>query len=88
MYWEMRATIPQQQEMLNTYLSEIEFPKQARVLEIGCGTGPVCRVLVTLPNVYEVVGVDPSTYLLDKARALTDAAQITYQEANGRSLPF
>ena len=75
--------------MLNTYLSDIEFPEQARVLEVGCGTGPVCRVLATVPNVAEVVGVDPSTYLLDKARELTsDAAQITYQEANGESLPF
>lgn len=86
---EMRAAIPQQQEMLNTYLSEIEFPEHARVLEVGCGTGPVCRVLATIPNVAEVVGVDPSSYLLDRARELsTDTVQINYQEADGKSLPF
>ena len=56
---ETRAAIPQQQEMLNTYLSEIEFPENARVLEVGCGTGPICRVLATVPNVAVVVGVDP-----------------------------
>jgi SAM-dependent methyltransferase len=39
-------------------------------------------------EVLEVIGVDPSTYLLDKARELTDAEQIIYQEANGKSLPF
>jgi len=86
---EMRAAIPQQQEMLNTYLSDIEFPEHARVLEVGCGTGPVCRVLASVPNVAEVVGVDPSSYLLDRARELSaDATQITYQEADGKSLPF
>ena len=85
---ETRAIIPQQQEMLNTYLSEIEFPPQARVLEVGCGTGPVCRVLAAVPNVAEIVGVDPSTYLLDKARALTDSEQVTYQEGDGKSLSF
>ena len=86
---EMRAAIPQQQEMLNTYLSEIEFPHQARVLEVGCGTGAVCRVVAREPNVGEVVGIDPSPYLLDRARGLsTDTAKITYQEADGKSLPF
>ena len=85
---ETRAMIPQQQEMLNTYLGEIDFPEQARVLEVGCGTGPVCRVLATIPNVGKVVGVDPSTYLLDKARELTEVEQVTYQEADGKLLPF
>jgi ubiquinone/menaquinone biosynthesis C-methylase UbiE len=86
---EMRAAIPQQQEMLKTYLSEIEFPPQARVLEVGCGTGAVCRVLTSEPHVGEVIGVDPSPYLVDRARELSaDTAKITYQEADGKSLPF
>jgi ubiquinone/menaquinone biosynthesis C-methylase UbiE len=86
---EMRAAIPQQQDMLQAYVSEIEFPQQARVLEVGCGTGAVCRVLARESNVGEVVGVDPSPYLLDRARELsTDTAKITYQEADGKALPF
>jgi ubiquinone/menaquinone biosynthesis C-methylase UbiE len=86
---EMRATIPQQQEMLKTYLREIAFAPQARVLEVGCGTGAVCRVLAQEPHVGEVVGVDPSPYLLHRARHLsTETAKITYQEADGRALPF
>lgn len=86
---EMRAAIPQQQEMLKTYISKIAFPPQARVLEIGCGTGAVCRALASEPNVGEVIGVDPSPYLLDRARELTtDTTKIIYQEADGKSLPF
>ena len=57
---ELRASIPQQQAMLRTYLSDIEFPADAQVLEVGCGTGPVARVLAAWPSVREVVGVDPS----------------------------
>jgi hypothetical protein len=53
---ETRAAIPSQQDMLRDYLSEISFPNNAEVLELGCGTGPVCRVLATWPNVFKVVG--------------------------------
>ena len=57
---EMRAAIPSQQAMLRDYLSEIQFPPNAEVLEIGCGTGPVCRVLGEWPTVAKVTGIDPS----------------------------
>ena len=36
---ELRFADPRQQAMLRAYLSEIEFPRDARVPEIGCGTG-------------------------------------------------
>jgi phospholipid N-methyltransferase len=42
---ELRASMPQQQEMLRTYLRDIDFPDRAKVLEVGCGTGPITRVL-------------------------------------------
>lgn len=57
---EMRAADARQREMLKSYLSEIAFPKEARALEIGCGTGAVTRTLASWPGVSKVVGVDPS----------------------------
>ena len=36
----------------------LTLPSQARVLELGCGTGASCVWLATLPEVEEVVGVD------------------------------
>jgi hypothetical protein len=33
---ELRAADPQQRAMLDSYLSEIDFPRAARALEIGC----------------------------------------------------
>jgi cyclopropane fatty-acyl-phospholipid synthase-like methyltransferase len=47
---ELRAADPQQRSMLDSYLSEAELRSGARVLEIGCGTGPVTRVLARLPG--------------------------------------
>jgi ubiquinone/menaquinone biosynthesis C-methylase UbiE len=67
---ELRAAIPQQRQMLHTYLQDIEFPDRSRVLEVGCGTGAIARVVAAWPRVAEVVGVDPSPALLQRARLL------------------
>ncbi len=86
---EIRAAIPSQQEMLRDYLSEIEFPKRAEVLEVGCGTGAVCRVLADLPNVAKVVGVDPSPTFLATARQLSGSrATVCFEEGDGKVLRF
>src|SRR5215831_3344296 len=86
---ELRASLPYYQDILKTYLAEVAFPAQARVLEVGCGTGAVVRLLAGWPNVCEVVGVDPSPGLLDKARALNaHLPTVTFQEADGKALPF
>jgi SAM-dependent methyltransferase len=75
--------------MINAYLGEIEFPRNARVLEVGCGTGPICRVLSAIDNVKEVIGVDPSEHLLNKARQLSENVQgISYYEDDGKNLTF
>jgi ubiquinone/menaquinone biosynthesis C-methylase UbiE len=64
---ELRATLPQYQAIHRAYLSDITFPLNARVLEVGCGTGAVARFVAQWPSVGEVVGVDPSPTLLDRA---------------------
>lgn len=85
---ETRAAIPSQQEMLRDYLSSVQFPEAAEVLEVGCGTGPVCRVLAEWPNVAKIVGVDPSPFLLEKARELSAGRQIEFEIGDGKSLRF
>ena len=42
---ETRGADPQQQDMRRVFLSSIEFPTGAHVLEVGCGTGVLTRVL-------------------------------------------
>ena len=60
---ELRAADPQLRAMLHTYLTDAALPQGARVLEVGCGTGAITRVLATWPPVGETFGVDPSPCL-------------------------
>lgn len=66
---EKRGADSQQQAMRHAFLREVPFPRDARVLDVGCGTGVLTRVLARWPNVASVVGVDPAPALLEKARA-------------------
>lgn len=84
---EMRAADARQKEMLQSYLSEITFPKAARVLEIGCGTGAVTRTLASWPGVSRAVGIDPSVVFIAKARELSKAIHnVSFDVADGRSV--
>ena len=86
---EIRAADPQQRAMLHTYLTDAALPQGARVLEVGCGTGAVTRVLATWPGVGEAIGIDPSPVLLAKARELARGlTTLSFEQGDGRSLPF
>lgn len=86
---EVRAADPRQREMLDTYLGWIGFPENARVLDLGCGTGPTTRVLARRPAVAEIVGVDPSPVFLDKARrSMAEHPHVSFHEGDARSLAF
>ena len=86
---ELRAADPQQRAMLESYLSEIDFPDATRALEIGCGTGAVARVLARQPKVNETVGIDPSPVFIAKARELSgELGNVVFEEADGRALGF
>jgi len=86
---ERRAATPQQRAALTSYLSDVDFPDGARVLDIGCGTGPQARTLATWPGVAEVVGVDQLEPFLERARELAaDIPNLSFQHADARELPF
>jgi SAM-dependent methyltransferase len=86
---ELRAADPQQRAMLATYLTDAAIAPEARVLEIGCGTGAVTRVLAVWPGVREAIGIDPSPALVGRARVLgAGLAALAFEEGDGRSLPF
>jgi ubiquinone/menaquinone biosynthesis C-methylase UbiE len=86
---EKRGADAQQHAMRRAFLQEVPFPQDARVLDVGCGTGVLTRVLARWPNVASVVGVDPAPALLEKARvAAEDMPNVSFDEGDGRSLPF
>ncbi len=86
---EIRAAEEAQRAMRCDYLSRIIFPRDARVLEVGSGTGPVCRELASWPGVGQVVGIDPSPFLVERARELASGiSNLQFEEADGRDLPL
>lgn len=86
---ETRGADPQQHEMRQAFLGELDFPSGARVLDVGCGTGVLTRRLARLENVDYVVGVDVARSLLTRAGELAaETDNIHFQEADARELPF
>jgi ubiquinone/menaquinone biosynthesis C-methylase UbiE len=86
---EISAADPQHIAMVESYLSDLPIPDRARVLEIGSGTGAICRLLARWRGVGTVLGVDPSPVLVAKAREMSTAfSNLEFQEGDGRSLPF
>ena len=83
----LRADEPEMQAMLKRYLSKIEVPEGARVLEIGCGAGPATRVIAGLAGVAHVTGIDPSPVFLESAKVASEGIpNISYAEGDARSL--
>jgi ubiquinone/menaquinone biosynthesis C-methylase UbiE len=86
---ELRAAEAEHKAMLGAYLAEVSVPASASVLDVGCGTGAVSRVLAEIPRVRTVVGIDPSPIFIEKARQLAAGiAQLSFQTGDARALPF
>jgi SAM-dependent methyltransferase len=86
---ESRGADLQQQTMRRKFLSTVEFPMHARVLDVGCGTGVLTRMMSRWANVQSVTGIDPAHFLLEHARELaSELENVTFQEGDARSLPF
>jgi SAM-dependent methyltransferase len=69
--------------MLEVYLADVPLTG-ARVLEIGCGSGAICRRLAR--DASTVLGVDPSPVFVQRAKEL--APELNFRVADGRELPF
>ena len=86
---EIRAAEPRQAEIRREFIGRIDFPDGSRALEIGCGTGVVCRDIAALPEVAEIVGVDPSGAFVELARRrAAKSANLSFLEADGRRVPL
>ncbi|MCK4630146.1 MAG: class I SAM-dependent methyltransferase, partial [Bacteroidales bacterium] len=68
--------------------NEINFNKQTRILDIGCGTGR--HSIELTKRGYQITGIDLSETLLNRARekALKEDLKIDFQKQDARILKF
>jgi ubiquinone/menaquinone biosynthesis C-methylase UbiE len=86
---ETRGADAQQMAMRRAFLQDVPFPKDAQVVDVGCGTGVSTRLLARWPGVAAVIGIDPAPALLERARAAAGSlATVSFREGDGRSLPL
>jgi ubiquinone/menaquinone biosynthesis C-methylase UbiE len=82
-YDRLRPPDENWQELFDLVVREGDLAGR-RVLDVGCGTGQVARVLTALGA--RVWGIDPSAEML--ARARLAAPRAAFKKARGEALPF
>ncbi len=90
---EFRGRDPFFVQMREAYLDRMALDPDARVLEVGCGTGVVVRALVQRPGFSgTVIGIDPSPVFIDAARKLAAeeglADRIQLEVGDGHAVVF
>jgi 2-polyprenyl-3-methyl-5-hydroxy-6-metoxy-1,4-benzoquinol methylase len=85
---EDRAQMPKFAEIREDYFDKIGLPLTGRILELGCGTGAVCRAIASRPGfVGTVVGSDLSAKLIEVAKDITAKSglkNIAYHQVNAQ----
>jgi SAM-dependent methyltransferase len=68
--------------------AEINFNKQIKILDIGCGTGR--HSIELAKRGYQITGVDLSESMLNRAKekALADNLTVVFEQYDARNLPF
>jgi ubiquinone/menaquinone biosynthesis C-methylase UbiE len=85
---EVRPVDPRHRPMLER-AADPRLPQRTRVLEVGCGTGVIARLLAQDARVHEVFAVDPSPLLVAKARKLAAGMpKVRFEVADGTELRF
>jgi ubiquinone/menaquinone biosynthesis C-methylase UbiE len=86
---ETRGADARQRSMRAGFLADIPFPSDARVLEVGCGTGVLTRVLARREGVGRVIGTDLAPSLVSRATVASSGVEnLSFQVADARDLPF
>ncbi len=90
---EDRARAPTYQAMFRTLIDLMDPPEDAPILDVGCGSGALDRLLARrLGGVGRIVASDLNPFLLREAAALATAEGLaeamSFVEANAESLPF
>jgi SAM-dependent methyltransferase len=70
------------------FVAWLALPGGARWLDVGCGTGALCKTILAAANPITVRGVDQSASFIAYARAHVIDDRIRFDVADARSLPY
>lgn len=73
-------------EVGREFLRWLDAPSGGRWLDVGCGTGELCRAIAGSASPASVTGVDPSEGFLEYARR--QPGDIDYRTGSAAALPF
>ena len=90
---ETRIRNPGWMEIVVTLLDAMTIDPRDRILEVGCGTGAVTRVIAEYTERNNAItGIDINAFLRKEAELLRDAAGfedvVTYEDGDALSLPI
>jgi ubiquinone/menaquinone biosynthesis C-methylase UbiE len=86
---EIKGADPQHVAFADKYFQQMQLMSGTKVLEGGCGTGPIARQLASFSESSNVVGLDPSPQFIEKAKELSaDYANVAFEVGDARAMPF
>lgn len=71
-------------EQIESFFSAVSFPENARVLDVGCGAGVIDSFLSSVS--LSVDAIDLSEKMIEKAKTLVSAPNVTFSVADFYSL--
>jgi ubiquinone/menaquinone biosynthesis C-methylase UbiE len=70
------------------FVAWLGAPADRGWLDVGCGTGALCEVILDRASPHHVTGVDPSDGFVAFARHKVTDPRVTFQVGDAQSLPF
>ncbi len=55
-----------------------DIPENAKILDVGCAIGQLCREIKNLHPCAEVTGIDPAEKMIERARTFNENSEIRY----------
>ena len=72
---------------MNVVSSHVKNQRTRTILDLGCGTGRFSEALAVHFHA-EVIGIDPSTKMLEQARSKQHELRVRYEPGSGESIPL
>lgn len=86
---EQRAEDPAMIPIIDAYLDEIDWSQVRLGIEVGCGTGPICRMMAARSSAARIVGIEPAAALVARGEDLAAGLpNLSFLVGGGQALPF